>query len=136
MRIQHSSETRQALPLNRVLQDLNMNSSFMLWGVPSVAVTASNRTAKSKCTGISYVHLETIHIKESLKEMWSFVFPVTKDLDMGSSSAARGAPSWKSQLQTEIVLSSTESEYAGMSYALRETISSMEILKETHPVRS
>jgi hypothetical protein len=36
---------------------------------------------------------------------------------------------WKSQLQTEIALSSKESEYNGMSYALRETIPIMEILK-------
>jgi hypothetical protein len=37
---------------------------------------------------------------------------------------------WKSQLQTEIALSSTESEYTGMSYALRDAIPIMEILKE------
>jgi hypothetical protein len=37
---------------------------------------------------------------------------------------------WKSQLQTEIALSSTESEYTGMSYALRDTILIMEVLKE------
>ena len=37
---------------------------------------------------------------------------------------------WKSQLQTEIALSSTESEYTGMSYALREAIPIMELLKE------
>ena len=37
---------------------------------------------------------------------------------------------WKSQLQTEIALSSTESEYTGLSYALRETIPMMELLKE------
>ena len=37
---------------------------------------------------------------------------------------------WKSQLQTEIALSSTESEYTGLSYALREAIPLMEILKE------
>jgi hypothetical protein len=54
---------------------------------------------------------------------------------MGSSSAARGAPLWKSQLQTEIALSSNESEYTGMSYALRETIPIMEILKETQSYR-
>jgi hypothetical protein len=39
---------------------------------------------------------------------------------------------WKSQLQTEIALSSTESEYTGMSYALREVIPIMELLKEMH----
>ena len=37
---------------------------------------------------------------------------------------------WKSQLQTEIALSSTESEYTGISYALREVIPIMELLKE------
>ncbi len=37
---------------------------------------------------------------------------------------------WKSQLQTEIALSSTESEYCGLSYALRDAIPIMELLKE------
>jgi hypothetical protein len=37
---------------------------------------------------------------------------------------------WKSQLQTEIALSSTESEYTGLSYALRDAIPIMELLKE------
>ena len=42
-----------------------------------------------------------------------------------------GCPlTWKSQLQTEIALSSTESEYTGLSYALREVIPIMELLKE------
>ncbi|GAX15565.1 hypothetical protein FisN_3Hu032 [Fistulifera solaris] len=42
-----------------------------------------------------------------------------------------GCPiTWKSQLQTEIALSSTESEYTGLSYALREAIPIMELLKE------
>ena len=36
----------------------------------------------------------------------------------------------KSQLQTEIALSTTEAEYTGLSYALREVIPLMEILKE------
>ena len=36
---------------------------------------------------------------------------------------------WNSQLQTEIALSSTESEYTGLSYALCETIPMMELLK-------
>ena len=36
----------------------------------------------------------------------------------------------KSQLQTEIALSTTESEYTGLSYALREAIPLMELLKE------
>ena len=37
---------------------------------------------------------------------------------------------WKSQTQTEIALSSTESEYTGLSYALREAIPLMTLLKE------
>jgi hypothetical protein len=37
---------------------------------------------------------------------------------------------WKSQLQTEICMSSTESEYTGLSYSLREVIPIMELLKE------
>ena len=37
---------------------------------------------------------------------------------------------WKSQLQTEIALSSTESEYTGLSYALRDAIPIMSILQE------
>jgi hypothetical protein len=37
---------------------------------------------------------------------------------------------WKSQLQTEIALSSTESEYTGLSYALREVIPIMSLLHE------
>jgi Reverse transcriptase (RNA-dependent DNA polymerase). len=42
-----------------------------------------------------------------------------------------GVPiTWKSQLQTEIALSSTESEYTGLSYALREAIPIMNLLKE------
>lgn len=42
-----------------------------------------------------------------------------------------GVPvTWKSQLQGEICLSSTESEYTGLSYALREAIPIMEMLKE------
>jgi hypothetical protein len=42
-----------------------------------------------------------------------------------------GVPiTWKSQLQTEIALSSTKSEYTGLSYALREAIPIMNLLKE------
>ena len=37
---------------------------------------------------------------------------------------------WKSQLQTEIALSSTESEFTGLSYALRDAIPIMNLLKE------
>jgi hypothetical protein len=47
---------------------------------------------------------------------------------------------WKSQLQTEIALHSADSEYTGLSYALRDVIPVMELLKEmkglTFPIRS
>jgi hypothetical protein len=47
---------------------------------------------------------------------------------------------WKSQMQTEIALSSTESEYTGMSYVLIDVIPIMELLKQLKkkkfPVRS
>ena len=47
---------------------------------------------------------------------------------------------WKSQLQTEIALSSTESEYTGLSYALREAIPIIDLLHELKqagfPIRS
>ena len=39
---------------------------------------------------------------------------------------------WKSQLQTEIALSSTESEYIGISSGLRDVIPIMNTLKEMH----
>ena len=37
---------------------------------------------------------------------------------------------WKSQMQTEIALSSTESEFTGLSYSLRDAIPIMELLNE------
>jgi len=37
---------------------------------------------------------------------------------------------WKSQLQGEVALSSSESEYTGLSYALREAIPIMNLLNE------
>jgi hypothetical protein len=37
---------------------------------------------------------------------------------------------WKSQMATEIAMSSTESEYTGASYALREAIPIMDMLEE------
>ena len=43
----------------------------------------------------------------------------------------KGCPlNWKSQLQTEICLSSTESEYTGLSHALREVIPQMQLMHE------
>ena len=42
-----------------------------------------------------------------------------------------GCPiTWKSQLQTEIAMSSSKSEYTGLSYALREAIPIMQLLNE------
>jgi hypothetical protein len=48
---------------------------------------------------------------------------------------------WKSQLQTEIPMPSTESEYTGLSYALRDAIPIVELLKERlkrlgYPIRT
>ena len=42
---------------------------------------------------------------------------------------------WKSQLQGEIALSSTESEYMGISYSLRDTIPIMDTLEEMRAKR-
>ena len=42
---------------------------------------------------------------------------------------------WKSQLQTEVCLSSTESEYVGLSYALREVIPIKEVMKEMRKLK-
>ena len=42
---------------------------------------------------------------------------------------------WKSQLQGEIALSSTESEYIGISYALGEVIPIMELLREMRKLK-
>ena len=43
---------------------------------------------------------------------------------------------WKSQLQREIALSSTESEYTGLSYAIREVIPIMNILQEISHIQT
>jgi len=43
---------------------------------------------------------------------------------------------WKSQLQHEIALSTTEAEYTGLSYALREAIPIMNLLKEMKEKKS
>ena len=37
---------------------------------------------------------------------------------------------WKSQIHTEMDLSSTESEYTGLSYALQETLPVMKLIQE------
>ena len=42
---------------------------------------------------------------------------------------------WKSQMQTEVCLSSTESEYVGLSYALREVIPIIELMKELNKLK-
>ena len=49
---------------------------------------------------------------------------------MGTIFYMQDVLTWKSQLQNEIALSSTESEYTGLTYALREVIQIMELLKE------
>ena len=60
----------------------------------------------------------------------------TKNIDTARSRhgyviTLAGCPiCWKSQLQKEVALSSTESEYTGISYALREVIPIIELLKE------
>ena len=64
--------------------------------------------------------------------------PIEPELDRDTARSRHGyiitymgAPIiWKSQLQTEIALSSTESEYTGLSYALREAIPIMNLLEE------
>ena len=49
----------------------------------------------------------------------------------GYAICYNGVPiTWKSQLQHEIALSTTEAEYTGLSYALREAIPIMNLLKE------
>ena len=44
--------------------------------------------------------------------------------------------SWKSQLQREIALSSTESEYTGLSYAIRDVIPIINILDEISEIHN
>ena len=68
----------------------------------------------------------------------------TNDIDTARSRhgyviTLAGCPiCWKSQLQSEIALSSTESEYTGLSYALREVIPIINLLDEIkqrgHPI--
>ena len=56
---------------------------------------------------------------------------VTARLRHGYIIRYAGCPLFlKSQLQTEIALSLTESEYSGLSYARRDAIPIMELLKE------
>ena len=56
---------------------------------------------------------------------------IQQDLDMDTSSSTMDAPLiWKSQLQAEIALSSTEREYPRLSYALHESIPFMSLLDE------
>jgi hypothetical protein len=57
--------------------------------------------------------------------------PDTARLRHGYILSYGGCPiQWKSQLQMEITLSSTESEYTGLSYALRDSIPMMNLLDE------
>ena len=48
---------------------------------------------------------------------------------------AEGTITWKSQLQAEVALSSTEPEYTGLSYGLRKTIPSVELLKGVNRIK-
>ena len=65
----------------------------------------------------------------------------SEDRDTASSrhgyiiTYAEGTIAWKSQLQAEVALSSTESEYTGLSNVLRETIPSVELLKEINRLK-
>ena len=76
-----------------------------------------------------------VHVDADFSGNWDPSAP-EKDRDTARSRhgyiiSYEGCPLlWKSQMQTEIALSSTESEYIGMSYALREVIPIMELLKE------
>ena len=82
--------------------------------------------------------------RKSLRCMWTLAFvgigarskqsmiAIRRGRDTATlSTSYAGCPLlWKSQLQTEIALSSTESEYTGLSYALRDAIPIMQLLKE------
>ena len=76
-----------------------------------------------------------VHVDADFSGNWDPKSP-QKDRDTARSRhgyivSYEGSPLlWKSQLQGEIALSSTESEYIGISYALREVIPVMELLKE------
>ena len=76
-----------------------------------------------------------VHVDADFSGNWDSTCP-EEDRDTARSChgyiiSYLGAPIvWKSQLQTEIALSSTESEYTGLSYALREAIPIMNILRE------
>lgn len=61
--------------------------------------------------------------------------PATARSRHGYIISYAGCPiQWKSQLQTEVCLSSTESEFTGLSYALREAIPMMHLLNEMKEV--
>ena len=76
-----------------------------------------------------------VYVDADFSGNWDPVSP-HKDRDTARSRhgyivSYEGCPLlWKSQLQGEIALSSTESEYIGISYSLREVIPVMELLKE------
>jgi hypothetical protein len=76
-----------------------------------------------------------VYVDANFSKNWDPVDAATnRDTTMsrhGCIITYQGSPIlWKSQLQMEIALSSTESEYTGLSYALKEVIPIMEILKE------
>ena len=77
-----------------------------------------------------------VFVDASFAGNWDKQDAQTGDRDMARSRHGyiilySGCPLiWKSQLQTEIALSSTKSEYTGLSYALREAIPCMTLLEE------
>ena len=77
-----------------------------------------------------------VFVDASFAGNWDKQDAQTGDRDMARSQHGYiilyyGCPLiWKSQLQTEIALISTESEYTGLSYALREAIPLMTLLEE------
>ena len=74
------------------------------------------------------------HVNADFSGNWDLIDTQCKDTARsrhGYIISYEGCPLiWKSQLQTEIALSSTESEYTGLSYAMRETIPIIQLLWE------
>jgi hypothetical protein len=76
-----------------------------------------------------------VHVDADFYGNWDKKFAHDRDTARSRHSyviSYAGCPvQWKSQLRTEICLSSTESEYTtGLSYALREAIPMMQLLRE------
>eukprot|EP00978_Attheya_sp_CCMP212_P007898 scaffold18354_cov48-Attheya_sp.AAC.3 len=79
--------------------------------------------------------LEEVYVDTDFSGNWDYE-GASEDMDTAQSRHGyiimyAGCPIlWKSQMQTEFALSTTESEYTGLSYALRSAIPIMEQLKE------